>query len=140
MACQRASVPPIPGRDASRAPGREPGMTCGRPRRGERSMIGIRKLALAAALATSTAVTFAGAARAGEVGGRFENQRDRIEQGYENGSLDRKEACRLLGQEKDLRQERQHMARNGMSAHERQVMNRDLDRESRRTHEQRPGG
>ena len=100
-------------------------------------MICIRKLALAAVLATSTAATFAGAARAGEVGGRFENQRDRIEQGYENGSLDRKEACRLLGQEKDLRKERQHMARNGMSAHERQVMNRDLDRESRRIHEQR---
>ena len=100
-------------------------------------MIGIRKLALAAVLAAGTAVTFAGVAHAGEVGGRLENQRDRIEQGYENGSLTRKEACRLLGQEKDLRQERRHMARNGMSGHEREVMNRDLDRESRRIHEQR---
>ena len=100
-------------------------------------MIGIRKLALAAILATGTTMTLAGAAWAGEVGGRFENQRDRIEQGYENGSLDRKEACRLLGQEKDLRQERRHMARNGMSRHEREAMNRDLDRESRRIHEQR---
>ena len=100
-------------------------------------MIGIRKLALAAVLATSTAVTFAGAARAGEVGGRFENQRDRIEQGYDNGSLTRKEACRLMGQEKNLRQERRHMARNGVSERERDAMNRDLDRESRRIHEQR---
>jgi hypothetical protein len=100
-------------------------------------MIGIRKLALAAILATGTTMTLGGAARAGEVGGRFENQRDRIEQGYENGSLDRKEACRLLGQEKDLRQERHHMARNGMSRHEREAMNRDLDRESRHIHEQR---
>jgi hypothetical protein len=100
-------------------------------------MIGIRKLALAAVLATSTAVTFAGAARAGEVGGRLHNQRDRIEQGYENGSLNHKEACRLLGQEKDMRQERRHMARNGLSERERESMNRDLDRESRRIHEQR---
>ena len=100
-------------------------------------MIGIRKLALAAVLATSTAAAYAATAQAGEVGGRFENQRDRIEQGYENGSLDRKEACRLLGQEKDLRQERRHMARNGMSRHEREAMNRDLDRESRRIHGQR---
>ena len=100
-------------------------------------MIGIRKLALAAVLATSTAMAFAGVARAGEIGGRFENQRDRIEQGYENGNLTRKEACRLLGQEKDLRQERRHMARNGLSEREREAMNRDLDRESRRIHEQR---
>jgi hypothetical protein len=97
-------------------------------------MIGITKPALAVALG---ALALAGTARAGEVGGRLENQRDRIEQGYENGNLTRKEACRLLGQEKDLRQERRHMARNGLSDRERREMNRDLDRESWRIHGQR---
>jgi hypothetical protein len=98
-------------------------------------MIGVTKPVLLAA--TLGALTLAGTARAGEIGGRLENQRDRVEQGYENGSLTRNEACRLLDQERDLRQERRHMARNGMSEHEREVMNRDLDRESRRIHEQR---
>jgi len=98
-------------------------------------MIGITKPALAAA--ALGALALAGTARAGEIGGRLENQRDRVEQGYENGNLTRKEACRLLGQEKDLRQERRHMARNGLSDRERREVNRDLDRESRRIHEQR---
>ena len=97
-------------------------------------MIGITKTALVAALG---ALALVGTARAGEIGGRLENQRDRVEQGYENGSLTREEACRLLGQERDLRQERRHMARNGLSDRERREMNRDLDRESRRIHEQR---
>jgi hypothetical protein len=98
-------------------------------------MIGITKPALLAA--ALGALTLAGTARAGEIGGRLENQRDRVEQGYENGSLTRNEACRLLDQERDLRQERRHMARNGVSDRERREMNRDLDRESRRIHEQR---
>ena len=98
-------------------------------------MIGITKPALLAV--ALGALALAGTARAGEVGGRLENQRDRIEQGYENGSLTRNEACRLLGQERDLRQERRHMARNGLSDRERREMNRDLDREGRRIHEQR---
>ena len=98
-------------------------------------MIGIAKPALVAV--ALGALTLAGGARAGEIGGRLENQRDRVEQGYENGSLTREEACRLLGQERDLRQERRHMARNGLSDRERREMNRGLDRESRRIHEQR---
>ena len=102
-------------------------------------MIATRNIALAAVLALGTAtllpdVSFA--AR-GEVGGRMENQRDRIEQGYENGSLTKDEACRLLAQEKGLQKERRHMAHNGMSEGEQERMNRDLNRESRRIHAQR---
>ena len=101
-------------------------------------MIGTRKLALVATLAAGTAATFAGAAWADpEVNGRFENQYDRIEQGYENGSLTKGEACRLLAQERDLRREQHHAARNGMSDREKEAMNRDLNRESRRIHADR---
>ena len=101
-------------------------------------MIATRNIALAAivALGTATALPSATFAR-NEVGGRMENQRDRIEQGYENGSLTKDEACRLLAQEKDLRKERQHMAKNGMNENERERMNRDLNRESERIHSQR---
>ena len=103
-------------------------------------MIATRNIALAAIVALGPPTGLSGttfAANRGEVGGRMENQRDRIEQGYENGSLTKDEACRLLAQEKDLRKERQHMAKNGMSQGERERMNRDLNRESNRIHAQR---
>jgi hypothetical protein len=104
-------------------------------------MIATRNIALAAIVAFGAATsvsspTFA-AHSSNEVNGRFQNQRDRIEQGYENGSLTKDEACRLLAQEKDLRKERQHMAKNGMSQGERERMNRDLNRESNRIYAQR---
>ena len=102
-------------------------------------MIATRTLALAAVVALGTATALPGAtfAAKNEIGGRMENQRDRIEQGYENGSLTKDEACKLLAQEKDLRKERQHMAKNGMSQGERERMNRDLNRESNRIYAQR---
>jgi hypothetical protein len=102
-------------------------------------MIATRNIALAAIVALGTATGFASASFAAknEVGGRMENQRDRIEQGYENGSLTRDEACKLLSQEKDMRKERQHMAKNGMNENERERMNRDLNHESNRIHAQR---
>ena len=103
-------------------------------------MIATRNIALAAIVALGAATGFASttfAARDNEVGGRFQNQRERVEQGYENGSLTRDEACKLLSQEKHLRKERQHMAKNGMNDNERERMNRDLNRESERIHSQR---
>ena len=104
-------------------------------------MIATRNIALAAIVALGTATGFASTTFAArnnnEVGGRFENQRDRIEQGYENGSLTKDEACKLLSQEKHLRKERQHMAKNGMNENERERMNRDLNRESNRIHADR---
>ena len=107
-------------------------------------MIATRNIAFAAIVALGAATSLSSPTFAAhnnnnssEVGGRMENQRDRIEQGYENGSLTKNEACRLLAQEKDLSKERQHMAKHGMSQNERERMNRDLNRESNHIHAQR---
>jgi hypothetical protein len=110
---------------------------------GDEFMITTRNIAFAAIVALGAATSLSSPTFAAhnnnnnEVGGRMENQRDRIEQGYENGSLTKNEACRLLSQEKDLHKDRQHMAKNGMNENEREQMNRDLNRESNRIHAQR---
>jgi Spy/CpxP family protein refolding chaperone len=97
----------------------------------------IRRLALATTLTLATGAAFVGTARADEFWGRYHNQQDRIEQGVDNGSLTRGEANRLENQEQQLRRERERLAHNGLSGHDRQVLNRDLDRESRAIHSQR---
>src|SRR4051794_38470084 len=97
----------------------------------------IRRLALATTLTLATGAAFVGTARADEFWGRYHNQRDRIEQGVDNGSLTRGEANRLENQEQQLKRERERLAHNGLSGHERQILNRDLDRESRAIHSQR---
>src|SRR5689334_563839 len=99
-------------------------------------MISVRKVALAAALALSAGGVSAAYADP-EVHGRFENQMDRIREGYANGSLNHDEACRLVHQERQLRHERQHEAKNGLSDNERAGLNRKLDRESERIHADR---
>jgi hypothetical protein len=100
-------------------------------------MTSLRKLTLAAAVALAAGGTFATGARADEVGGRIDNQRDRIEQGVDNGSLTRGEARKLRRQDAQIARERHRMAKNGLSSHERQVLNRDLNRESNRIYDQR---
>ena len=102
-------------------------------------MVSVRKLTLAAALALGAGGSFvAGTASADpEINGRFENQQARIRQGYADGSLTRDEACRLERQERQLRREDRHMARNGLSDRERAELNRRLDRESGRIHADR---
>jgi hypothetical protein len=97
----------------------------------------IRRLALATTLTLATGAAFVGTARADEFWGRYHNQQDRIEQGVDNGSLTRGEANRLENQEQQLRRERERLAHNGLSGHDRQVLNRDLNRESRAIHSQR---
>ena len=102
-------------------------------------MPSIRNIALAAALALGAGGPFLAATAFAdpEIGGRFENQQDRIEQGYANGTLTRSEACRLERQDHKLRREREHMASNGLSGRERAELNRQLDRESERIHADR---
>lgn len=102
-------------------------------------MVRASKLMIAAALVLGAGgpLTAATAFADPEVQGRFENQQDRIEQGYDNGSLTRGEACRLEGQEHRLHREDRHMARNGLSDRERAELNRQLDRESGRIHADR---
>src|SRR3954469_11054757 len=100
-------------------------------------MIPVKKLSLAGAVALATSVTYAGTARADAFWDRYHNQQDRIEQGVDNGSLTRSEARRLEGQERELRRERERLSRDGLSRHDRQVLNRDLNRESRAIHDQR---
>jgi len=99
-------------------------------------VIRTKSLVLAAALALAAGGTFA-SARADEVGGRIDNQRDRIEQGVDNGSLTRGEARKLRRQDAQIARERHRMAKNGLNSHERQVLNRDLNRESNRIYDQR---
>src|SRR3954449_9184051 len=71
---------------------------------GVRTMVRPSKLMIAAALVLGAGgpLTAATAFADPEVQGRFENQQDRIEQGYDNGSLTRGEACQLEGQEHRL--------------------------------------
>src|SRR4051812_49678227 len=97
----------------------------------------IRRLALATTLTLATGAAFVGTAWADELWGRYHNQQDRIEQGVDNGSLTRGEANRLENQEQQLRRERERLAHNGLSGHDRQGLNRDLDRESRAIHSPR---
>jgi hypothetical protein len=99
-------------------------------------VIRTKSLVLAAALALAAGGSFA-SARADEVGGRIDNQRDRIEQGVDNGSLTRGEARKLRRQDAQIARERHRMARNGLTQHERRVLNRDLNRESGRIHDER---
>jgi hypothetical protein len=100
-------------------------------------MIRTKSLVLAAALALAAGGSLAAGARADEVNGRIDNQRDRIEQGVDNGSLTRGEASKLRRQDAQIARERHRMAKNGLNQHERQVLNRDLNRESNRIHDQR---
>ena len=101
-------------------------------------MATIRNLALALTLTAAAGVGFAGGARAaGEVGDRLENRHDRIIEGYENGSLSKSEACHLIHQEKDLKRDREHADKHGMSGREREHMNAELNRESRKIHAER---
>lgn len=100
-------------------------------------MTRIKNLALAAALTVSTAGIFAGTARADEFWDRFHNQQQRIEQGERNGSLTPEEARRLEQQEQQLERERHRLAENGLSSHDRELLNRDLNRESQRIYNQR---
>jgi len=60
-------------------------------------MVRASKLTIAAALVLGASGPFTAATAFAdpEVQGRFENQQDRIEQGYDTGSLTRGEACRL---------------------------------------------
>ena len=97
----------------------------------------ISQLTLATALTLAAGTTVAGAARADAFWDRYHNQQDRIEQGVDNGSLTRSEANRLEEQERQLKRERERLARNGLSRHDRQVLNRDLNRESSRIYDQR---
>ena len=103
-------------------------------------MVSVRKLALAAALAVSAGGPLAtGTAFADpEINGRFENQQERIREGYANGSLTKSEACQLEHQERRLRHEDRHMAHHhGLSGQERAELNRQLNRESWRIHADR---
>jgi hypothetical protein len=102
-------------------------------------MPSIRNIALAVALVVGAGGPFLAATAFAdpEIGGRFENQQDRIGQGYANGTLTRSEACRLERQEHELRREREHTAGNGLSDRERAELNRQLDRESGRIHADR---
>jgi hypothetical protein len=96
-----------------------------------------RTLALAAALALAATGSFAAGARADTLQGRIDNQENRIDQGVDNGSLTRGEARKLRRQDAQIQRERHRMARGGLSQHERQVLKRDLNRESDRIHDQR---
>ena len=102
-------------------------------------MPSIRNIALAATLVLGAGGPFlpVTAHADPEIQGRFENQQDRIAQGYANGTLTRGEACRLERQEHQLRREPEHMAWNGLSDRERAGLNRRLDRESGRIHADR---
>ena len=97
----------------------------------------LRQLALATALTLAAGTAVTGAARADEFRDRYHNQQNRIEQGVDNGSLTRGEANRLENQEQQIRRERERLSRNGLSQHDRQVLNRDLNRESNRIYDQR---
>ena len=97
----------------------------------------LRRLALATALTLAAGTAVTGAARADQFWGRYHNQQDRIEQGVDNGSLTRGEARRLEEQEQQLKRERERLAHNGLSGHDRQVLNRDLNRQSEEIHDQR---
>src|SRR5690348_8466366 len=103
-------------------------------------MIPVRKIALAGALALATGATFAGTARADTFWDRLRNQQDRIEQGVDNGSLAPWEACRLEDQEHQLARERHRLAENGLSEHDREILKRDENRESRRIYDLRHNG
>jgi hypothetical protein len=97
----------------------------------------LRQLALATALTLAAGTAVTSAARADQFWDRYHNQQNRIEQGVDNGSLTRGEANRLENQEQQLRRERERLSRNGLSRHDRQVLNRDLNRESNRIYDQR---
>ena len=99
-------------------------------------MTSLRKLTLAA-VALAAGATFAAGARADTTQDRLHNQRSRIEEGVDNGSLTRGEARKLRRQDAQIARERHRMARNGLSEHERKVLKRDLNRESDRIHDQR---
>jgi len=100
-------------------------------------MIRTKSLVLATALALAAGGSLAAGARADEVNSRIDNQRDRIEQGVDNGSLTRSEASKLRRQDAQIARERHRMAKNGLNQHERQVLNHDLNRESNHIYDQR---
>ena len=97
----------------------------------------LRQLALATTLTLAAGTAVTGAARADQFWDRYHKQQNRIEQGVDNGRLTRGEANRLENQEQQLRRERERLSRNGLSQHDRQVLNRDLNRESNRIYDQR---
>jgi hypothetical protein len=100
-------------------------------------MTHVSKLALAATLALAAGGTFATGVRADTAQDRLQNQRSRIEEGVDNGSLTRGEARKLRRQDAQIAHERHRMARNGLTEHERKVLKRDLNRESDTIHDQR---
>ena len=91
-------------------------------------MIRTKSLVLAAALTLAAGGSLATSARADELNGRLQNQRDRIEQGVDNGSLTRGEARQLRHQDAKIARERRRMAKNGLTQRERRTLNRESDR------------
>lgn len=68
---------------------------------------------------------------------RFQNQRERIEEGVDNGDLTRKEARKLRRQQADLREQREDFAEDGYSKRERKILKRGLNRQNDAISEQR---
>jgi hypothetical protein len=77
--------------------------------------------------------------RGGNINQRQQNQQQRIRQGVQSGELTRREAGRLEKEEQRIRRQEKRMRESGdgLSARERARLEHDLNRESRRIHNQK---
>ncbi len=72
--------------------------------------------------------------RVSQVNGRFENQRDRIQQGWRNGTLQPWEARRLNTEDRNFKREEHYMRREDgghLTGRDQNILNRQLNRDSR---------
>lgn len=98
----------------------------------------IGKLAAATALALGAGTLSAGAVQATDFSDRMGNQRERIQEGVENGALTRNEARKLRRQQQDIRETREELADDGgLSNRDQQVLRRKFNQQSDRIHDQR---
>ena len=98
----------------------------------------MRKTFIPFALATLLASTAAQAQSDARIDHRQANQRERIHQGVASGDLTRREAGRLIGQQRDIRRTERRFAADGVvGARERAVLNHQLNYASRNIARQR---
>ncbi len=98
----------------------------------------MRKTFIPFAVATLLAGTAVQTQAESRIDHRQANQRDRIQQGVASGDLTRREAARLIGQQRDIRRTERRFAADGfVGPRERAMLHHQLDHASRNIYRQR---
>ncbi|MFM9903412.1 MAG: hypothetical protein ACKVQJ_02445 [Pyrinomonadaceae bacterium] len=107
-----------------------------------KKILGIAFGVFALSLALSANSFAQGGSKPRGINNRQENQRDRIQQGIKSGELNKREAARLIREEKEIgRQEaRFRQSGDGLSPRERAILEHELNESSRRIYNQKHDG